>query len=330
MNFLLIRFSSIGDVVLTTYIPDAIKKKYPAAKIFYACSARFKTLVEEHPNINQVLDYERMSLSDIAAFCKVNEVRIALDLHGSLRSRLLCLLLRLKSIRVLRYKKYLLRRWLMVNFKRRIPAIPAVRERYNSMLLKLGTSAEDTFNHLIPAKQLPESLSKKLPSSYIVWCIGATHETKKFPTSKIHEVAQHLPLPVVLLGGKTEQDEGTRLSSAHSEKIISVCGECSLTESALIIRNAALIISNDTGMMHLAAASGKPLISIWGGTVPELGFAPDVPETKHVLIQNESLNCRPCHSKGLPNCPLRHFNCMRQLEPNTILTAAKQLLSTYL
>lgn len=330
MNFLLIRFSSIGDVVLTTFIPDAIKKKYPDAQIFYASSTRFISLIEEHPNIDRVLVYESMSLRQIAAFCKANQVHIALDLHGSLRSRLLCLFLRLKNINVLRYKKFLLRRWMMVKFKRRKPEIPTIRERYSTLLRSLHITGDDSRNHLFPGAALPDSLSRKLPSTYLVWCIGATHATKKFPSGRIPEIAEQLPIPVVLVGGKAEQEEANNLSAGYKNNIISVCGECTLQESAFIIRNAALIISNDTGMMHLAAASGKPLISIWGGTVPELGFAPENHDAPHVLIQNNTLNCRPCHSKGLPECPLGHFNCMRQLETETILAAAKRLLSSYL
>ena len=166
----------------------------------------------------------------------------------------------------------------------------------------------------IPLNYLPENFRK----CYAVYAIGGQHETKKLPLHKMIELYKTIQLPLVLIGGKEDSviSEQLLIIRKNNQKdfplIFDTCGKMSLNQSASIIQNAEIVYTHDTGMMHVAAALKKKVVSIWGSTVPEFGMYPY--QTEYKVIEHRELPCRPCSKIGYEKCPLGHFKCMNELK----------------
>jgi heptosyltransferase-2 len=182
-------------------------------------------------------------------------------------------------------------------------------------------------DYFIPAKD--GIIDKDLPLShrfgYIGVVMGAALNTKKLPVHKLKELCGKINYPIVLLGGKEDRKAGDEISSLDSIRIYNSCGKFSLNESADLIRYAQFIITHDTGLMHIAAAFQKPMVSVWGNTVPKFGMSPYYGDSSVKDIREEiSLSCRPCSKIGYRKCPRKHFKCMELQDMNKI---AKEVLS---
>jgi ADP-heptose:LPS heptosyltransferase len=164
---------------------------------------------------------------------------------------------------------------------------------------------------------------------YLVFVLGAGHFTKRLPPEKWKEIADlFTQWDVLLIGGNEEMKTGEFLATCMGNRAFNYCGKLNMVESAYVIREAKLIISGDTGMMHIAAALRKPLISIWGGTIPEFGWLPFYPEgrNRNKTVQVDSLSCRPCSRFGRVDCPKKHFRCMRDISAATVYQHAQMVL----
>jgi heptosyltransferase-2 len=159
-----------------------------------------------------------------------------------------------------------------------------------------------------------------LQNGYYAIVIGGKHTTKIFPAEKIIEVCRLLDKPVVLLGGKEDESRGKMIADSLKTNVFDACGKLSLDESADVLKHASAVLTNDTGLMHIAAAMHKPIVSVWGNTVPELGMYPYLPgePQKSVIIENKEISCRPCSKIGFDACPKGHFNCMMTLNSSEI------------
>jgi ADP-heptose:LPS heptosyltransferase len=157
---------------------------------------------------------------------------------------------------------------------------------------------------------------------YIAWAIGGQQFTKRFPTTKIAEVLAGLDnsLPIVLLGGKEDAAVAQNiLTLVGNRPIYNACGKFSLAQSASLVQHSRMVISNDTGLMHIAAAFKKPLISIWGNTIPEFGMSPYFGSASAIpqyvaQVPMAQLSCRPCSKLGFGACPKGHFKCMNNID----------------
>jgi ADP-heptose:LPS heptosyltransferase len=152
----------------------------------------------------------------------------------------------------------------------------------------------------------------RLPEHYIAFAIGAQHATKRLPNEKIADICRLIGKPVLLLGGKEDAANGQQVAQQAGTHVINLCGELSLHESAYVVSNAEKVITHDTGLMHIAAAFKKEIISVWGNTVPEFGMTPyygkyKIPDHKSEI---RNLYCRPCSKIGYDKCPKGHFMCM--------------------
>jgi len=156
---------------------------------------------------------------------------------------------------------------------------------------------------------------------YVAIAIGAAHNTKKLPVEKLKELVQKINYPVILLGGKEDFANGEKIADSDPIKIYNACGKFSLNESADIVRNAKLVISHDTGMMHIAAAFKKNILSVWGNTVPSFGMTPY--KTNYEVFQVNKLWCRPCSKTGFDKCPLGHFKCMNEQSLDAIVESTQ-------
>ena len=124
----------------------------------------------------------------------------------------------------------------------------------------------------------------------------------------------------MLIGGLEDAYTGTQLEAIDNFKIYNACGKFNINQSASIIKKAKFVITGDTGMMHIAAALNKRIISIFGGTETRLGFTPyNTNTSQNVMIENNAINCRPCHKHGLSACPKNHFKCMNELDMQKVI-----------
>ena len=201
----------------------------------------------------------------------------------------------------------------------------SIVDRYMETVKPLGvTNDGQGLDYFIPeAVQLG---NRDVPMShwagYVACVIGGSYNTKKLPVDKWKEFIGKVPYPVMLIGGPEDRDEGRQISAMDPVKVYNSCGKFDLNESAWLIRRAKVVISNDTGMMHVAAAFKKPVISLWGNTSPEMGMFPyygynDLKNSvspDSFILENKGLNCHPCSKLGYVKCPKGHFRCMRELD----------------
>ena len=338
-KFLIIRFSSIGDIVLTTPVVRCLKQQFPDAEVHYVTKKSYKTLLENNPYIDKVFTLEN-SLNDLVNQLKSEDYDYVIDLHNNLRTSIIKF--RLKApltprrgsfLRVFSFDKLNFQKWILVKFKKDIMPKVHIVDRYMKTVETLGVKNDNQgLDYFIPEKdKMPlDWLPENFRNGYAVYAIGGQHETKKLPLNKMVELCKTIHLPLVLIGGKEDVETGNRIAppaprggtfeSKSSEEVpplgaevaISLCGKLNLNQSASIIQKAEVVYTHDTGMMHVAAALKKKVISIWGNTVPAFGMYPY--QTEYEVIENKELNCRPCSKIGYSKCPLGHFKCMNELK----------------
>jgi ADP-heptose:LPS heptosyltransferase len=313
-KFLLIRFSSIGDIVLTSPIIRGIKTQIPSAEIHYLTKKSYESLVLSNPYLDKVFTFTNSLSKTILELQKENYTCV-IDLHKNLRSAQIVLALRKSA---LSFDKLNIEKWMAVSLKvNKLPSIHLV-DRYFNALSKLGIKNDGKgldyfFQKNFQAISLPESFHKP----YLAWAIGGTHFTKRFPAHKIKDILSKLPYPCVLLGGQEDAEQGNLIGDNLSH-VLNLCGKCSLDQSAELVKNAQLVLSNDTGMMHIAAAFRKPSMVFWGNTIPKFGMYPYQESQNISNFEINELSCRPCSKLGFPQCPKKHFKCMENLSNLTI------------
>ena len=313
MKILVIRFSSIGDIVLCSPVLRLLRQRFPSAEIWFLTKRKYKSLVEFNPHLTGILSLED-SLASVRQELKQQNFDLIIDLHGSLRSRWLCLL---SGKPVLSYAKENRSKWLLVKFGIRRMSGRHVVDRYVDALKPLGISPDQKGLEYYPC-DCEEPVAEELPDfvfnqKFILCSIGGTHQTKKMPAAKWIELCQLLPGPVVLAGGKDDLPLAEEIITGmkkSGKEIFDACGKFTLGGTAHLIRWSALVISHDTGLMHIAAAFGKPVVCIWGNTVPAFGFEPY--RTPHFNLEVANLHCRPCARTGFEVCPKGHFRCMQE------------------
>lgn len=316
MKILVIRLSSLGDIVLTEPVCALLHKAYPTAEIHYICKEQYTQLPEMFATQVKVIAYEK----SLKFHLKVREegYDIVLDLHGKLTSILLCLML--KANIKLRYNKQRGIRKAIVKGNHNL-SIDSTVQLYAGILKKLGIDAAWGYPHV---KELPLIALPGLDNAIAIFP-GATHFTKRYPVAKwiefINLNSQH---QYVLLGGNTDIKACDSIASGVTAACTSFAGKHNFLELLQVMGQCRLVISGDTGPMHLAAALGKPQIAIFGGTHPRLGFRP-LNDLAKVVCAN--IPCQPCSLHGEKACPLGHFNCMNQITPQMLTSAFHEVLS---
>lgn len=322
MKFLLIRFSSIGDIVLTTPVIRCLKKQIATAEVHYLTKAAFKPIVAANPYIDKI-HYLQNDLGEVIKALQQEDFDYIIDLHHNLRSLKVKRALGKQSFS---FNKLNIEKWLYTGFKwNRLPDVHIV-DRYLHTLASFGVKNDGAgLDYFIPAAE--EVKQTDIPAShhagYIGIVIGAAYATKRLPLHKLQELCTKLQHPVILLGGPEDAPTGEQLSAIDPIKIYNSCGKYSLNESADLVKRAKLVITHDTGLMHIAAAFKRPVISVWGNTVPEFGMYPyygnnyignfkstTASKLPYEIMEIKGLNCRPCSKIGYRKCPRGHFKCM--------------------
>jgi ADP-heptose:LPS heptosyltransferase len=315
MKILVIRFSSMGDIIYTTPVVRCLKKQLPGAEIHFITKPAFKYIYDNNPYVDKLL-LLKPDLGETIKDIKAEGYDYIIDLHNNLRTAIIKLRTGIKSST---YKKQTIRKWLSLKFN--LNLIPPVHlvDRYMKAVQFLGVKNDDQpIDYYIKADhQLDKLLPASHRQSFVVFIIGATHFTKRMPNEKIISICSGVDKPIVLLGGNDVKDNGDIIAAVIGAKIYNACGITSLDESVYLVSKAAKVIGFDTGLTHIAEAFDVPIVSVWGGTVPELlGVQPY--KVKEVLIADVELPCRPCSKFGLPACPLGHFKCMHDIAENEI------------
>ena len=314
-KFLIIRFSSIGDIVLTTPVIRCLRKKFPEATIHFLTKKKFAGIVQSNPYIDKVLLLAD-NLADTIKEITGEKYDHIIDLHHNLRT------LRIKqSIKVPfhSFNKLNIEKWIFTSFKINILPHKHIVDRYMATVEKLGVVNDGAgLDYFIPENE--KIAEDDIPFShlhgYVAIAIGAAHNTKKLPVEKLKRLVEKIEYPIILLGGKEDFENGENIAEADSAKIYNACGKFSLNESADIVSKAKLVISHDTGLMHIAAAFKKNILSVWGNTVPSFGMVPY--QTQYEVFQVNKLWCRPCSKTGYDKCPLGHFKCMNNQSTDAI------------
>lgn len=321
-KILIIRLSSIGDIVLTTPVVRCIKQQVPGCELHFLTKAKFADVLKYNPYIDKLILLGD-SLSETISDLRAERYDFIVDLHKNIRSLLIRLSLRVPSasFNKLNFKKFLLTKFHID----RMPKVHIV-DRYFAAAKRLnvendGQGLDFFFSDEEKNTNLP--LPEAFRSNYVAIAVGAQHFTKIYPAEKVGELCRMLyPNKVVLIGGKTDIERGKQIVAMSQGNVINACGQLSLRQSALVLWRSDVVIANDTGMMHIAAALRKPVVSIWGGTVPQFGMYPYMPKGLEYLsqiIENKQIKCRPCHKLGREKCPKGHFKCMNEINVNQII-----------
>jgi len=323
-KFLFIRFSSIGDIILTTPLLRVLKSKLPDSDIHFLTKKKYFEIVQHNPNIDKIHLLDN-NYNDLIKNLKSESFDYIIDLHNNART------LRVKnSLKRLSFTfdKLNFKKWLIVNFKiNRLPEIHIVDRYFKTLNIFDIENDNKGLDYFFNEAEVKESLAsfQYLNKNYIAFAIGANHATKRLPQEKVIELCNQLEIPVVLLGDENDAVRGEEISQKSTATIFNACGKYSFNESVLILKQSTFVITHDTGLMHVAAAMNKKIISIWGNTIPEFGMYPYMPETtnNYKIAEVKNLKCRPCSKIGFDSCPKKHFKCMNNIDISELSEIAK-------
>jgi ADP-heptose:LPS heptosyltransferase len=347
MKILVIRFSSIGDIVLTTPVVRCLKQQL-RAEVHFLTKRSFEKIVQSNPHIDRVFSIEK-KISEVIRALKAENYDCIVDLHGNLRTLQVKFALGVPSYT---FEKLNFEKWLITNFKiNRLPPVHIV-DRYLKTVEPLGiTNDGKGLDFFIPKAdaidvnsdsrfQISDSGRRSgnfesspnvgnvgesdSPSNFIALVIGAAHATKRLPVEKIVDICNKIPLPIFLIGGKEDMERGALICTQSSSYIVNLCGQLNLNQSASVVQQAEKVITHDTGLMHIAAAFGKDIISIWGNTIPEFGMTPYLPTEGSRMIEVKEVACRPCSKIGHDECPKGHFKCMQLIDTEVVAKAVNK------
>lgn len=307
IKFLIIRFSSIGDIVLTTPVIRNLKNQVEGAVIHYLTKPQYSSILENNPYVDKV--HVLKSYKETIRELKDEGFDYIIDLHNNLRTWRFKNRLKILdfSFPKLNWEKYQ-----MVRFKKnKLPDIHIVDRYLKTVYLFDVDNDNKGLDYFIPEsdKINISDFLKTENTEFIAYAIGGQHFTKKLPVNKISELCSKINKPIILLGGKEDFENGEKIAQENSH-CINLCGKLNLNQSASIVEQAYFVISHDTGLMHIAAAFKKNIASIWGNTIPEFGMYPYQAGKNCKIFEIKDLKCRPCSKIGFKKCPKKHFDCM--------------------
>lgn len=327
MKFLVIRFSSIGDIVLASPVMRCLKKQVLTSEVHFLTKSSFKAVTVANPYIDKFFYYDT-NITSVIDQLRIEEYDYIIDLHNNFRSNKVKQALGVKchTINKLNFQKFLLT-------KLRINMMPErhITKRSLDTVAYFGVNDDEGgLDYFIPEEdRVKES---DIPAShhagYIAFVIGASYYTKKLPAHKLIDLCNGIDHPIILVGGDEDAAVGEQVAATSNGKVYNACGKFNLNESADLVRRSKLVISHDTGLQYIASALNKKVIALWGSTSPRLDVEPyyskqflesqkELPYEN--IIRLPELKCQPCSKYGNKKCPLGHFKCMEQMDINYIV-----------
>jgi len=317
-KFLIIRFSSIGDIVLTSPVVRCLKTQFPEAEVHFLTKKRNADLLEANPYIDKIQLFDH-SLSDVIQTLKTENYDYIIDLHNNLRSLAVKLRLKVKSYS---FNKLNFRKVLLTKLKLDMMPEGHIVDRNLGTLRQFNIQNDGKgLEYFIPNEdkfsisELPDNYL----DGYVALVLAGTYTTKRLPVEKVKKLISESSIPFVLLGGKSERILAASILEWNTGNVIDFTGKLRINQSASLVKNARLVISNDTGLMHIAAAFHKKILSVWGNTSPELGMYPYLPGEGSEILEVKGLSCRPCSKLGYSECPKKHFRCMNDIPEDRII-----------
>jgi len=321
MKFLILRFSSIGDIVLTSPVIRILANAKEKHEIHFLTKRKFRDTLIHNPYLNKLYTFEK-EITEVTTELKGENYDYIIDLHSNLRSKRLIAILgkTARTFNKLNYEK-----WIRVNL--RIDLLPPVHivDRYLDTIsfinLKYDGNGLDYFITPEDEKIVDKSNLNK-QETYNVFVVGGAHKTKQILIESLIKMGKASKNKVVLLGGKEDVENASIIEKDIGGNILNLVGKISLNESAAVIKYSHKVVTPDTGLMHIAAAMKKEVLSVWGNTIPEFGMWALLPEdikNKNHIFEVKDLKCRPCSKIGYEKCPKKHFNCMLKQDTGKII-----------
>ena len=341
---LIIRFSSVGDIVLSTPLIRALRRRFPQSQIDYLVRSEYAELLRGNPHLSMVYTFPAGGTTDdidrIRQKILTTGYDLIVDIHGSLRSRILCRGMQ----NVVRINKRVVPRFVLIHFKkdfyRLFGGAPGVADRYLETVSPYGVTDDGEGLEVFPGdeeerrtNELFRAQGMQHGTPLIGLCPSARHFTKMWPEALFAETAAALSrrhnVAVVLFGSASEATRSQEIAlqiRVHfpGAEILDFTGKLSFLETASMMDRCRLILSNDSGLMHLAAARKRKIVAIFGSTVRQFGFLP--PAERSIVLEHYGLECRPCTHIGRAECPRGHFRCMREIPASRAIDAASALL----
>ncbi len=326
MKILVLRFSSIGDIILTSPVVRCLKKQLPDAQVHFATKAAFADLVAHSPYVDKV-HLLKDDLRTLIGELQEEKFDLVVDLHHNLRT---ARIKRNLGVPSRSFPKLNVEKWLLVNFKLdRMPRVHIV-DRYLSTVDHLGVRNDGLgLDLFIPPDREADLSALPAPhrGGFTALAIGGALDTKRLPLHRMIELADLLQGPLVIVGGEQDKADGRAIAHAIGSRVYDATGKYDLLGSASLLRQAHSIVAHDSGAMHMAAAFQKNLVCVWGNTVPEFGMGPYLPAHPERAHSAEvlGLSCRPCSKIGFARCPQGHFRCMEKHDLHAIVRHAQQV-----
>lgn len=316
---LIIRFSSIGDIILTTPVLRCIKQQL-SIEVHYLTKKSFSGLLQHNPNVDVLHCIDKEIDVELIEKLKAEQFDFLVDLHGNWRS------MRIKKVLGVPYKTFVklnLQKWLLIHLGINLMPGQHVADRYLDTVAHLGVSNDHKgLDYFMASETL---VDVDLNKSFIAWSIGGSFTPKKLAAAQVAEVCNKMDVPVYLLGGPQEVEDAEAIIEACGQpNIKNFCGKLSLDQTALLIKKSRVLLSNDTGLMHIGAAFKKSIVSFWGCTKPSLGFAPYAAASDSVEILSK-ISKRPCSKHG-KSCKHKNLGCIKFIDSKDIEKALLKLL----
>ncbi len=327
VKFLVVRFSSIGDIVLTTPVVRCLKKQVEEAEVHYLTKSSYSEILRGNPYIDKIHVLDK-NYHKVLRSLQEENIDYIIDLHHNLRTSRLKLSLKRLSYS---FDKLNLKKWILVNFKYNLlPSVHIVDRYFKTVELFSVKNDNKGLDFFVPAKEESDLsfMDKENRINYLVIVVGGGHYTKQIPVDHIIGLINDINCPIVMLGGEQDINKANQVEKAVNRKdVYNLTGKISINQSASIIQQSKLIITPDTGLMHIAAAYKKNILSVWGNTIPEFGMYPYLPGEASASFEVRNLRCRPCSKIGFNKCPKGHFNCMKMQDYKGIAMLAKKLIT---
>lgn len=331
-KILVIRFSSIGDIVLSSPVFRCIKKQVTDAELHFVTKQSFRMVTASNPYIDRFF-YLEDDLGSLINKLKAEKYDYVVDLHNNFRSLNIKKALKTKTFTI---DKLTLEKFLLTELNINVMPGIHITQRSLNTVRALGVVDDGLgLDYFIPDSDIVKE--KDIPTShhagFIAIVIGASYFTKKLPVHKLQELCYKIDHPIILIGGKEDMEAGQAVASIDPVKVYNSCGKFNLNESADLVRQSKLVISHDTGLQYIACAFQKQILAIWGGTSPKLDVEPyygssyinqkALPSYENICL---NLKCQPCSKYGTNTCPLDHFNCMNKQDIDHIVSKVHQRL----